>query len=68
MLPPTAVRSWGFYAITTGAIVRGVLSESMRRNAPDPVSSVLLAQRGVDISYHGQGIGRDLALHAMGQP
>ena len=57
----------GFYAITTGSIVRGVLPGSMRRNAPDPVSGILFAQLAVAISYQGQGLSRELILHAMGQ-
>jgi ribosomal protein S18 acetylase RimI-like enzyme len=57
----------GFYAITTGSILRGALPGSMRRNAPDPVSGVLLAQLAVATSHQGQGLSRELILHAMGQ-
>lgn len=60
-------RVFGFYAVTVGSIIRGSLPGSLRRNAPDPVSCILLAQLGVDLSYQGQGVGRDLVMHAMTQ-
>lgn len=57
----------GFYALTVGSILREALPGAMRRNAPDPVSCVLLAQLAVDTSCQRQGIARDLVLHAMRQ-
>ncbi len=57
----------GFYAIATGAVIRGILPGGLRRNAPDPVSCVLLVQLGVSVSHQGQGLSRELVLHAMGQ-
>ncbi len=57
----------GFYALTVGAIIRGGLPGPMRRNAPDPVSCVLLAQLAVSLSEQGRGVSRRLVLHAMGQ-
>jgi predicted N-acetyltransferase YhbS len=60
-------RLLGFYALTTGAIVRAHLPSALRRNAPDPVSCLLLAQLAVDQIVQGQGLGRQLVLHALGQ-
>lgn len=57
----------GYYAIATSAIVRTPLPGRLKRNAPDPVSCVLLAQLGVDKSCQGQGFGRELVIHAMRQ-
>lgn len=57
----------GYYAIATSAIVRAPLPGRLKRNAPDPVSCILLAQLGVDKSCHGQGLGRELVIHAMRQ-
>jgi predicted N-acetyltransferase YhbS len=57
----------GFHAIATGAIIRAMLPGAIRRNAPDPVSCVLLAQLGVAVSHQGQGISITLVLHAMRQ-
>jgi predicted N-acetyltransferase YhbS len=57
----------GFYALAVGSIIHGQLSAAMRRNAPNPVSCVLLAQLAVDVPYQRKGLGRDLVLHAMGQ-
>ena len=61
------VEIFGFYALAVSSIVRDALPSSMRRNAPDPVSCVLLAQLGVDLRYQQHGIGRQLVLHAMAQ-
>jgi predicted N-acetyltransferase YhbS len=57
----------GFHALTTGSIIRGTLPGAMRRNAPDPVSCVLLAQLAVDLQWQRKKLGRRLVLHAMGQ-
>ena len=55
----------GFYALTVGSIIRGSLPGPLRRNAPDPVSCVLLAQLAVDLSCQLQALGRRLVLDAM---
>ncbi len=57
----------GFYALSTSSMIRNALPGSLRRNAPDPVSAVLLAQLAVAISHQGRGISRELLLHAMSQ-
>lgn len=57
----------GYHAITVGSIVRSYLPGSLRRNAPDPVSCVLLAQLAVSRQCQKQRLGRDLVLHAMRQ-
>jgi predicted N-acetyltransferase YhbS len=57
----------GFYAMTVGSIVRSILPGSMRRNAPDPISCVLLAQLAVSLHHQGQGLSRELVLHGMRQ-
>lgn len=58
---------WGYYALATATMLRAGLPGALRRNAPDPVSCLLLAQLGVDVSCQGRGLGRELVLHAMGQ-
>lgn len=57
----------GYYAITTGSIIRASLPGGLRRNAPDPVSCLLLAQLAVATSHQGQGLSITLVLHAMSQ-
>lgn len=57
----------GYYALAVSSIVRGTLPGSMRRNAPDPVGGILLAQLAVDLKQQGHGLGRELVLHAMEQ-
>jgi GNAT superfamily N-acetyltransferase len=60
-------RLLGFYAIATGAVIRTDLPSSLRKNAPNPVSCLLLAQLAVDKTMQGQGLGKTLVLHALGQ-
>jgi len=55
----------GFCALTTTAILRETLPGKLRRNAPDMVSGVLLAQLAVDRPWQGQGLSKELVLHAM---
>jgi GNAT superfamily N-acetyltransferase len=62
-----ALNVLGFYGIATGSVIRSILPGGLRRNAPDPVSCVLLVQLGVSIRHQGQGLSRELVLHAMGQ-
>jgi len=57
----------GFYALSVSSIVRSNLPGSMRRNAPDPVSCVLLAQLAVSLRHQGQGLSKELVLHGMRQ-
>jgi len=57
----------GFYALTTASILRASLPGALRRNAPDPVACLLLAQFAIDKSRQGQGFSRPLMLHAWRQ-
>jgi len=57
----------GFFALGTSSVARGILPGSLRRNAPDPVGCVLLAQLGVAVAYQGRGLSGQLILHAMEQ-
>lgn len=57
----------GFYAITTTSILRSLLHGQFKRNAPQTVGCLLLAQLGVDLSCQRKGLGRELVLHAMRQ-
>lgn len=55
----------GFYAIAPSSIVGSMLPRGLRHNAPDPVGCVLLAQMAVAKDRRGQGLGREIMLHAM---
>jgi predicted N-acetyltransferase YhbS len=57
----------GFYALTVGSIIHAGMPGSIRRNAPDPISCVLLAQLAVGLSHQKQGLSTKLVLHAMRQ-
>ena len=56
-----------FHAITVGSILRASLTAALRKNAPDPVGCVLLGQLAVSVGLQGQGLGREMVLHAMQQ-
>ncbi len=55
----------GFYALTTASAARLGLPGALRRNAPDPVPLMLLAQLAVDLNYRGLGFGRTLLRDAL---
>lgn len=55
----------GFYAPTTASAPRVGLPGPLRRNAPDPVSLMLLGQLAVDANHAGRGLGRALLRDAM---
>jgi predicted N-acetyltransferase YhbS len=50
-------RVLGYYALSTASAARVGLPGVLRRNAPDPVSLLLLGQLAVDISQQGKGLG-----------
>ncbi len=52
----------GYYALSTASAARVGMPGALRRNAPDPVSLLLLllGQLAVDVSQHGKGLGRQL--------
>jgi len=54
-----------FYALTTASVARTGLPGALRRNAPDPVPLMLLAQLAVDLGYRGKGLGRELLRDAL---
>lgn len=54
----------GYYALTTSAAARVGLPGALRRNAPVPVSLLLLGQLAVDLNSQGQGLGRALLRDA----
>ena len=55
----------GFYALAAGAVEHNQAPGALRRNAPDPIPVIILAQFGVDSQEQGQGLGTDLLSHAM---
>jgi predicted N-acetyltransferase YhbS len=57
----------GFYALAVGSIVHAGMPGAIRRNAPDPISCVLLAQLAVGFPFQKRGLSRQLVLHSMNQ-
>jgi GNAT superfamily N-acetyltransferase len=60
---------WSPTALSTAAAARIGLPGPLRRNAPDPVSLLLLGQLAIDVWYHGRGLGarllRDACIRAL---
>lgn len=55
----------GFYALTIASAPRVGLPGNLRRNAPDPVSLMLLGQLAVATNHRGRGLGRRLLQDAL---
>lgn len=57
-----AVRA--YYALASSAVALEMASARLRRNMPDPIPVVVLARLAIDLSLHGQGLGRSLVRDA----
>jgi predicted N-acetyltransferase YhbS len=53
-----------YYALSAASAARVALPGSLRRNAPDPVSLLLLGQLAVDRMHRGKGLGSELLRDA----
>lgn len=54
----------GFYTLSSQSISRGGTRGWLSRNAPEQIPVILLGMLGVDQSFQGQGLGRNLLLDA----
>ncbi len=64
-LEPGQVRVWGYYTLSSASTE----FEEYPENAGlprYPIPAVLLARLAVDKQRHGQGLGRELLIHALG--
>jgi GNAT superfamily N-acetyltransferase len=57
-------RGVAYYALFTASAARVALPGALRRNAPVPVSLLLLGQLAVDRSHRGKGLGSELLRDA----
>lgn len=55
----------GYYSLSAWTVVHEDVSGWIKRNAPDPVSTVLLGRLAVDRRARGLGLGRDLLADAL---
>jgi GNAT superfamily N-acetyltransferase len=55
----------GFYTLSTTSVMRSLLPGSLRRNAADPISALLLGHLAVDRRYQRRGIGSMLVRDAL---
>jgi GNAT superfamily N-acetyltransferase len=55
----------GYYSLASWAISRKQVGGWLARNAPEPVSVILLARLAVNLSARGTGLGGDLLTHAV---
>jgi predicted N-acetyltransferase YhbS len=58
----------GCYALTMGGVIKNELPRRLGRGLPGyQIGMVLLARLAVDSRHHGEGLGRDLLIDAIGQ-
>lgn len=50
----------GFYGLSATSIISRDVLGSMRRNMPDPIPCLLLGRLGVDKTWQGRGLGKEL--------
>ena len=56
----------GYYSLSAWTVTHAEIGGGrLRRNAPDPVSVVLLGRLAVHVDTHGLGLGRDLLADAL---
>jgi GNAT superfamily N-acetyltransferase len=55
----------GYYSIAAGSVIRGVATNRVRRNMPEPIPVALLGRLAIDQSWQGRGLGADLLRDAV---
>lgn len=60
-----ARRVVGYYRLAAGSVLRGVATNRIRRNMPDPIPVVLLGRLAIDTAWRGKGLGADLLRDAV---
>ena len=55
----------GYYSLSSWAVSRKESGGWLSRNAPEPVSVILLGRLAVDQTSRGTGLGSDLLTHAI---
>jgi len=55
----------GYYSLAAGSVIRGVATNRVRRNMPEPIPVALLGRLAIDQSWQGRGLGADLLRDAM---
>ncbi|MDE1905414.1 MAG: GNAT family N-acetyltransferase [Rhodospirillales bacterium] len=61
----TGRRVVGYYSLAAGSVIRGVATNRIRRNMPDPIPVVLLGRLAIDAEWQGKGLGADLLRDAV---
>jgi GNAT superfamily N-acetyltransferase len=60
-------RVLAYSSLAAGSIVLADVPGALRRNMPNPLPVVVLGRLAVDRRQQGQGLGRALVAHAIGQ-
>jgi GNAT superfamily N-acetyltransferase len=55
----------GYYSLAAGSVMRGVATNRVRRNIPEPIPVILLGRLAIDRSWQGRGLGADLLRDAV---
>ena len=53
----------GYYASTTGSLIKSSASEKAKRNQPEEIPAILLARLAIDQKHQAQGLGQALLKH-----
>jgi GNAT superfamily N-acetyltransferase len=56
----------GYFAVAPHLLVRQDAPPRLARGAPRQIPAILLAKLALDVSLHGQGLGAELLVHALG--
>jgi GNAT superfamily N-acetyltransferase len=55
----------GYYSIAAGAVVHDGAPPKLKRNAPDPIPTIVLGRLAVDRQFQGFGLGASLLHDAL---
>jgi predicted N-acetyltransferase YhbS len=55
----------GYYALAAGAVLHAQISDSIRRNMPDPIPVAILGRLAVHSGWGGRGVGAGLLKDAV---
>jgi len=55
----------GYYCLSSNSLARDMAPGSLRRNAPDPIPTILIGRLAVDHRFQGMGVGASLLQNAL---
>lgn len=55
----------GYYCLSSNSLAHELADGPLRRNAPDPIPTILIGRLAVDQRFKGQGLGASLLQNAL---